>query len=215
MLDRNALSCAVLVLTVTAPVFAQDARPSTASEDVIQDPMPHSRAKEPEPSAPPTAPIEKSFVRAAPKSAVSLNPAMLLLGGIGVEVETAVKPNLSLFVAPSFLFFDSAFTALTNVSLSGFSVDVGVRYFSARKAPKGLWVGPYASLAFLTVPFGPSEINTTGLGFGGMVGYSWISDSSFYFSLGAGGGYVVTLHNSRIRDTAPGLALRLAFGFAG
>jgi hypothetical protein len=213
MFQRTVLSCAVLILTVAAPALAQDAKPSTASEDVIQDPMPHSRAEAPETSAPPTAPVGERFVRAAPKTAVSINPATLLFGGIGAEIDTAVQPTLSLFVAPSFFFFHSVFTPGT--SLSGFGVDVGFRYFSERRAPKGFWVGPNAGIAFLNVSTGNFEFRTTGLSLGGMLGYSWISEGAFYFSTGIGGGYGAELRDWRISSTGPSLALRIAIGFAG
>jgi hypothetical protein len=205
MFQRTAPSCAVLILTVAAPALAEDAKPSTASEEVIQDPMPHSRAEASEPPSQPTAPVGERFVRATPKTAVSINPATLLFGGIGAEIDTAIQPTLSLFVAPSFFFFNSVFTPGT--PLSGFGVDVGFRYFSERRAPKGFWVGPNAGVAFLN--------GSTGLSLGGMLGYSWISESAFYFSTGIGGGYGAELRDWRISSTGPSLALRIAIGFAG
>jgi hypothetical protein len=130
---------------------------------------------------------------------------MLLLGGIGAEVETAVHSSFSLYVAPSFLFFDSVLAP--GAEVSGFGVDVGFRYFSQRKAPKGLWIGPNAGIAFVN--------SGTALSLGGMLGHSWIFDNSFYFSLGIGGGYTVVLRNSYLHSAGPALTLRIALGFAG
>ena len=233
MFDRNALPCAVLLLTVATPVFAQDTKPSTASEDVIQDPMPRSRAAvtarsgpaQTQPAQPqasesparPTAPVDEKVAQAAPKTAYSINPALLLLGGIGAELDTAVDPSISLFVAPSFIFGKSVFESRSGVSMTGFGFDVGLRYFSAKGAPKGFWVGPYAGAAFVTASTGTTAVSATALGFGGMLGYSWIADSSFYFSIGAGGGYRAVLVDAGSSNAAAGgagLSLRLALGFA-
>src|SRR5688500_17814327 len=101
MLDRNASCCAVLLWAMATPVFAQDSQPSTASEDVIQEPMPRSRAGASEPSESEPSPGVRKARKAPPKVAISVNPAMLLFGGFGAEVDTAVAPGVSLFVAPS------------------------------------------------------------------------------------------------------------------
>lgn len=230
MFDRNALSCAVLLLTGAAPVFAQDARPSTAPEDVIQDPMPRSRAADTaqsgpaqaqasEPPARPAAPAGEKGVQAAPSLTFSINPAMLLLGGMGAEVEMAVSPAISLFAAPSLIFGNSVFASGTDVSTSGFGIDIGLRYFIWKKAPKGFWFGPYGGFSVVTASVGDIETNASGLGFGGMLGYSWIFGSSFYFSLGAGGGYRAVMldagsSNGAVAASGPAWALRLAVGFA-
>ena len=231
MLNRNRLSCAVLLLTVATPVFAQDAHSSTASDEVIQDPMPHSRAAgspqtgpaqtaAPSSAAPsaaqgdatsPAAPASES--EAARKTTFSVNPAMLLLGGFGAELETAIEPGLSLFVAPSFIFGSSVLTPQTNVSVSGFGLDLGLRFFSEKDAPRGFWIGPYGSFGFASATAGNIKVDATALRIGGMLGYSWIFDNAIYLSLGAGGGYQTILVGT---SSTGGLAasLRLAIGFA-
>jgi hypothetical protein len=105
--------------------------------------------------------------------------------------------------------------------VSGFGVDVGLRYFSGNQAPKGFWLGPYAGFAIVNATAGTVEVNATGLGIGGMLGYNWISDGGFYFSLGAGAGYRAILldANTNVGSSAAaagGAALnfRLALGFA-
>jgi hypothetical protein len=238
MFKRNGPSCAVLVLTLSSPVFAQEATPSPEAADVIQDPMPHSKAPASAQSGPtqvkanPPAPRQTARTahkrqKEAPTLSVSINPALLLFGGFGAEFEGAVDPSISLFAAPSYVFGSPLFTSTTDVSLSGFGLDAGMRYFGGGQAPGGLWIGPYASLAFVNAHTSNVEVKATALGFGGMIGYSWIFDSSFYLSIGAGGGYraimldTTTSVSSNSTGSAnsstssgPALNLRLALGFA-
>lgn len=227
MFNRSALSGAVLLLTVATPVFAQDAKSSTAAEDVIQDPMPRSSAagiasgspvqtKAFGPSARPTAPVGEKAAKDAPTFAISTNPATLLLGSVGVEFDGAVNPDVSLFVSPSFVFGSPISSPQTNVSVSGFGLEGGLRYFAGREAPKGFWFGPYVGGAMASATAGTVTANATGVRFGGMIGYSWIP-GNFYLSLGAGGGYeLITVESSgRSRVTSgPALALRFAIGVA-
>ncbi|MFY0573170.1 hypothetical protein ACN28S_01300 [Cystobacter fuscus] len=215
MLDRNALSGALLLLTVASPALAQDTQPSTPSEDVIQDPMPSSRAQASEPSASEAAPARE---KATPKKvALSINPAMLLFGGIGAEVDAAVGPAVSLFLAPSVVFGNSIFSPPSDVSVGGFGLEGGLRLFFGQQAPKGFWLGPYGGFGIASASFGNVTADATVLRFGGMLGYSWITREGFYFSLGAGGGTQQTTVSSpygRTEETGPMFALRLAIGLA-
>jgi hypothetical protein len=101
--------------------------------------------------------------------------------------------------------------------MTGFGIDAGLRYFPGQEAPKGFWIGPYAGGALVTASMGNTEVRAHRLGFGGMLGYSWIFDNSFYLSIGAGGGYRAVLVDSGVSSASTGglaLALRLALGFA-
>jgi hypothetical protein len=218
MLDRNAWCGAVLLLAT--PVLAQDAQPGTAPEDVIQDPMPHSRARPSEPAASETAPVgekAKKAKKATPKVALSVNPAMLLVGGFGAEIDTAVDPIVSLFVAPSVVFGNPIFSPPSDASVLGFGLEGGLRLFFGKKAPEGFWLGPYGGFGFASASSGPVTADAAVLRFGGMLGYSWIARDGFYFSLGAGGGAQRILVESRygsLDETSPMFALRLAVGLA-
>jgi hypothetical protein len=217
MLDRNALSGAVLLLTVATPVLAQDAQPATAPEEVIQEPMPRSRARSSEPSESETAPVGRKAAKAPPKVAISVNPAMLLFGGFGAEVDAAVAPGVSLFVAPSVIFGNPIFLPPSDVSVSGVGLEGGLRFFFGGEAPKGFWLSPYGGFGFASASSGSVTANATALRFGGMLGYSWIAEGGFYFSLGAGGGTQRLMAESRygsIDETSPMFALRLAIGLA-
>lgn len=216
MPDRNALlSGAVLLLTLAMPAFAQDAPSPSASEEAIEDPMPRSRA-----SARSTEPAGKKAAKRTRHVTLSINPALLLLGGIGAEVEGAVGANVSLFASPSVLLFPSPLLLpdATDVSVSGFGLEGGLRVFPGGSAPKGFWIGPYAGLASASATSGRSSGHASALTVGGMLGYSWIFKSNFYLSLGAGGGFQSLTSASAFTGfsskTSPALALRFAIGFA-
>lgn len=215
MLDRNALCSALLLLTVASPALAQDTQPSTTSEDVIQEPMPGSRAQASEPSASEAAPARE---KATPKTvALSINPAMLLFGGFGAEVDAAVDPAVSLFLAPSIIFGNLISSSPSDVSGGGFGLEGGLRLFFGQQAPKGFWLGPYGGFGIASASAGNVTANATVLRFGGMLGYSWITSGGFYFSLGAGGGTQRSIVSSPYGSTdemGPMFALRLAIGLA-
>jgi hypothetical protein len=197
MTRQNALSCAALLLTLAAPAFAQDAQPSPAAA---------------------------SPAKAAPTTAFSINPAMLLLGGISVEAEHAVHPNISFFVAPSFIFGNSLLSDDPDLSTSGFGADGGLRFYIRPHAPKGFWLGPRVGVAFANATSGRSKASATAYAFGGMLGYSWITSGSFYFSVGGGADYTVASVEENILSPVGSdagssvegvsLSLRLALGFA-
>ncbi len=214
MFDRKALLGVIPLLTVATPVLALDSPPTAAPEEVIQEPMPHSKASQSQASERSTAPAGK---KAARRVTLSLNPAILLLGGIGAELEGAVGANVSLFASPSVLLFPSPllWSDATNVSVSGFGIDGGLRVFPGGSAPKGFWFGPYGGLAVASVTSGRNRSKLHARTVGGMLGYSWLFETNFYFSLGAGGGLLsLTGGGYGITTTSPTLALRFAIGFA-
>jgi hypothetical protein len=216
MFDRKALLGVIPLLTVATPVLAQDSPPTAAPEEVIQEPMPHSKASRTQASERSTTPAGKKAAKATHHVTLSINPAILLLGGIGAELEGAVGANVSLFASPSVLLFPSPllWSETTNVSVSGFGIDGGLRFFPGGSAPKGFWFGPYGGFAVASATSGRNHSEARARTVGGMLGYSWIFKSNFYFSLGAGGGLQSVTGAYNITTTRPAPALRFALGFA-
>lgn len=118
--------------------------------------------------------------------------AGLLLGILGIEVEYAVVPRLSIYVAPK----------LTVLDGTAIGVDVGAHFFVRGAGIAGLWVGPQVSLNDWLSTALVRQVSVD-WGVGALAGYTWVLGSRFVMSLGGGLSYVAqTVVGS---DGMPGL----------
>jgi hypothetical protein len=127
------------------------------------------------------APVEKS----GPKNTITANPLALAFGTFNLEYERAFRDHLSFYVAPSYLGME-----LLGVSIEGFGLGGGLRYFVSGTAPQGFFLSPGIELSYVTLGEDNVEASAMGWSATGLVGYTWLLGDVFALSLGGGVSYV-------------------------
>lgn len=211
--------------------------PSAPADDVIRDPLPNSRApaftlspeqvaiaSESYATANSVAPSETEssakgrtdFQGEEPKFTISANLGLLLAGALGLQLEVVATPEISVVAIPS----------VFAVGVAGGGVNVGLQYFFEKRAPRGFWVAPNVGFAVAS----SSDASAAAAGWGGMVGFSWLSEEDWglpatngrgklFLSGGAGVGYTFLVSSDSTSNRAvivDGFAptLRAAIGLA-
>jgi len=146
--------------------------------------------------APPPSPPPLRFdYERAPRNVILTNPLSLINGSIGVEYERVLARWFSLAVSVSFYgSMTDVFHSSDDLTMLGAMFTVQPRFYLLRRgAPRGLYLSPVASVAYLTASqtdlFGYyDDTSLSGVGFtaGGLVGWSWIIGRHFNVKFSAG-----------------------------
>src|SRR5262245_58256074 len=131
-------------------------------------------------SAPPAAAAPAAVARR--DQTLTVNPLAMVGGSFNGEYERAIGPGMSIFVGPS-VAYASANLGTSSISMYGLGGTGGLRMFFAAEAPKGGWIGPQASLVYISADFGGGDsLSAVGFSIAGLAGYTWIFDSGFVLS---------------------------------
>ncbi len=145
-----------------------------------------------------------------------------MLGGtFNVEYERAVAPMVSVFVGPELQFSQGVLASASNMEVFGFGVSAGARFYLFGDAPRGMFLSPEVSAAWVSAKTSSAEGSGSGFGVAALVGYQWLIADHFAISLGIGARYYAVSVNassgssSAIYDVAGFLpAARIALGGA-
>ncbi|MCA9583620.1 MAG: hypothetical protein KC416_17595 [Myxococcales bacterium] len=147
---------------------------------------------------------------------ITVNPVDLVNGQFNFEFEGAVSPFASLHAGVNFLVWDGVFTDDSGDTFT-IGPEVGFRLFPFMGAPEGLWLGPYAGLAYVHASRGGSDATGMGYYFGGMVGATLILFDFLVGSVGAGLGHAdlsKVVNGTEVGPNGLTPRFRLAVGFA-
>ena len=106
------------------------------------------------------------------QSVVSTNPLGLAQRVINVSYERVLSPKLSIVLDPRFMFGEA-----TGVGFIG-----EIRSYFSGTAPEGFFIGGSGILASVSA----GAVSGRAYGFGGDIGYKWISQNGFAIEAGLG-----------------------------
>ncbi len=118
---------------------------------------------------------------------LQLDPLTTALGFVHLQLEHAPTAHFSYYVGPHLRLFDSLLSQ-DREDYTGLGIEAGIRYFFKPHAPEGLWVGTRGVIARQTTPI--QEAAEPAGYVSALGGYTWISDSGFVLSGGAGVQYI-------------------------
>ena len=152
-----------------------------------------------------------------PRMALTVNPIDLVNGYINFELDAALVPFLSFHSGVTFVVWDGVWDDDVNGDIFAVGPEMGLRLYPFAGAPGGLWVGPYAGLAYVRVESQSGVERSAGFYGGGMVGATLIIADLLVGSLGVGLGYhdlsaVIEGERVGLRGLSP--RFRLAVGVA-
>lgn len=119
-----------------------------------------------------------------------INPGDLLSGVISLEYERGLARWFGVTLGVSVYTFRGVFTPPGEPGYTGISPEIGFRFHFIRHAPRGLFIGPYASAGYV---FGRDDnagiSRAWSWGLGAAVGYNFTFGRHFTLQLGVGGGF--------------------------
>ncbi|MBK8172234.1 MAG: hypothetical protein IPK60_18075 [Sandaracinaceae bacterium] len=225
-LAANFTFVAVMAL-VGLPVYAhaQDATTGAPPPVLVQEQAPVGEPPPPagyQTAAPQPATqyvLVAPAVEPAPQNLVTFNPFSLLNGIISVGYERAIAPAVSVYADLNVYAFPGV-NQSAGESISGGGVGLGARFFPGSEAPRGFWIAPDVSVAYVSQKqtSGGSTVEASGAGYliAGILGYTWIW-GNFSLQLGLGAGYAnLRASSGSVTIGYKGIfpAGRLAFGIA-
>ena len=238
-LSQLAVAVMVLVLAVgslAAPASADGRRPrnrARSSRVTAAPSPPESAPPAPAPSPPPTpppaptpftTPSRPGFAGSPPLLsptqlveeprppgiAITTNPLAILAGQLSAEIEFRLSRRISGYVAGYY----QAAGLLLAPDVNAIGATLGARFYVGAMPVEGFWFGFDAS-GFIA--WAGSAV-AAGQGYAATLGYTWVTDSGFVFSLGGGGQLTEFDLTTGDGSTYSGFAfrpvLRLALGFA-
>ena len=123
------------------------------------------------------------------KNALLINPGDLFTGVLSLEYERGVARWLGITFGTSVWTFRSVFTGPGQPSFTALTQEIGFRFHFIRHAPRGLWIGPYATGGYLLGRSEGTMARAWSWGLGAATGYNFLVGRHFTFQLGAGGGF--------------------------
>lgn len=126
-----------------------------------------------------------------PNNTISLDTYALLVGEVALEYERVISPSISAHVGPTFFIADPAISfygSRDEDPTRGLGLNAGLRLFTGARAPEGFFLGLGATAAHVNVEHSYADVdaNTVGFAAAAMLGYTWLIDGSFAFSLALG-----------------------------
>lgn len=152
-------------------------------------------------------------VAGAQSNVVTINPLGFIFGVYNASYETAVSNSASVQVEGQYLSWDLGFG-----EVSGVGVGASLRYYPGQLAPHGFYVGPGATVAFVSATSedlwtGETTTETaTVFGAYGTAGYQWIGGGGFAVNLAAN----VTMMFGGLEGPSgisPGLSFGIGYGW--
>jgi hypothetical protein len=123
------------------------------------------------------------------EATVTVNPVDLVNGVVNFEIEGALAERVSMYGGVTFLVWEGVFNERDGDGYFAAGPELGLRLFLLGDAPIGLWVGPYAGLAYVTVEDGGASADALGIYAGGMAGVTVALLDAIAISGGIGAGY--------------------------
>jgi hypothetical protein len=145
-----------------------------------------------------------------PGVALTYNPLALLVGTFALEVEFRLASRVSGYVLG---YFQSA-DFLLSPPVNSTGIQVGARFYIGSVPVQGLWLGiDGGGLAVWA-----DSAAVSGQAYSATLGYTWVSEGRYVFSIGGGGQLVsfelTDVDGRRYDDISFRPILRLAAGFA-
>jgi len=122
-------------------------------------------------------------------NALLFDPGELINGVVNFEYERALNPWFGLTGGLAINSYRSAWDPNSGDGFVAIGPEIGMRFHFIREAPRGLWLGPYLDLAYVTARDNRTVTTTFGYQLGGAIGYNFVFFRHFLLSLGAGGGF--------------------------
>lgn len=123
------------------------------------------------------------------ESTVTVNPIDLVNGSVNFEIESAIASRVSLYGGVTFLVWEGVFNERDGDGYFAIGPELGARLFLLGDAPVGLWVGPFAGLAYVSVEDSGRTAEALGAYAGGMAGVTVVMLDAIALSGGIGVGY--------------------------
>ncbi len=123
------------------------------------------------------------------ESTVTVNPVDLVNGSVNFEIESALASRLSLYGGVNFLVWEGVFNDREGDGYFAVGPELGLRLFLLGEAPVGLWVGPFAGIAYVSVEDSGRSAEAVGGYVGGMAGVTVVMLDAIALSGGLGVGY--------------------------
>lgn len=187
----------VALLALPIAAHAQDATTGAPPPVVVQEQAPVTEPPPPagyQTAAPQPATqyvLVAPVAEPTPQNIVTFNPFDLLSGVITLGYERALAPAVSVYADANVYAFPGI-NSEAGESTSGGGVGLGARFFPGSEAPRGFWLAPAFSLAYVTQKqtSGGSTIEASGAAYliAGVLGYTWMW-GNFSLQLGLGAGY--------------------------
>ena len=121
-------------------------------------------------------------------NAITFQPIELFTGTMNIEYEHAFRQWFSLYGGLDFLAWRGVLAPGYDRSLV-VGPEIGTRFYLFGNAPSGIWIGPYASAAYVNNTVNGNSYSSFGWGLGAMAGFNLLI-KRFVFSLGAGTGWI-------------------------
>jgi hypothetical protein len=136
------------------------------------------------------APIEINLDGEERRNMLLINPGDLFSGVLSLEYERGLARWFGVTLGLSVWTFRGVFTPPGEPAYTGIAPEIGFRFHFIRHAPRGLWIGPYASAGYVFGRDDGSAVTRAwSWGLGAALGYNFTFGRHFTLQLGVGGGF--------------------------
>lgn len=152
-------------------------------------------------------------VATAQSNVATINPLGFIFGMYNLSYETPIADNASVQVDGQYVSWDLEISKYT-----GFGAGASLRYYPGQAAPHGFYVGPGASVTFVSAEAsdiftGETESeSSTAFAASGFAGYQWITDGGFAVNLLAAVHYRFSSLDD-VAGFAPGFGLNIGYAW--
>lgn len=120
------------------------------------------------------------------KMSITANPVGLIFGIANVQFAYKLNDNMALSIRGSYWG-----RTIGDWKWSSFGFGGAFQYFPMKSSLRGLYVGPDASVVFMSAEYDDDKDNTTFFGVGAEVGYRFVWKSGFTLDLSTGIQYLI------------------------